>query len=274
MPKANLFELNKKNVKAIRRKFFSGEHSFDEELVEILKDEIDNSEFDFLRSPVIQNIYKYQINYLINVSKILFNTLEMNVLDWGCGKGHASYWLKKQIPNLVSADAIKTSVSSIFTTSAFELKSPIISAGSIEVVPLKHDYLLPFEDAAFDVVISFGVLEHVSNDIESLKEINRILRPGGLFFCFYLPYKFSYTQNIQHWRGCWYHDRLYDKKMVKNLLKMSNFKLIDMWHRALFPKSSYVTPYYHIIEKIDNWLCNYSFLRYFATNIEFLSQKI
>lgn len=42
---------------------------------------------------------------------------------------------------------------------------------------------LPFEDDRFDVVISWGSLEHIAGGYgETLKEIRRVLRPGGLLF--------------------------------------------------------------------------------------------
>lgn len=38
---------------------------------------------------------------------------------------------------------------------------------------------IPFDDATFDVVISNQVFEHVSQPLGMLREINRVLRPGG-----------------------------------------------------------------------------------------------
>ncbi len=40
---------------------------------------------------------------------------------------------------------------------------------------------LPFEDDSFDVVLSFGVLHHIRNWQDALKEIKRVLRGGGYF---------------------------------------------------------------------------------------------
>ncbi|MGK7389015.1 MAG: class I SAM-dependent methyltransferase [Candidatus Cyclobacteriaceae bacterium M2_1C_046] len=40
-----------------------------------------------------------------------------------------------------------------------------------------HD--LPFNDNHFDVAICNHVLEHVENDIQAMKEIHRVLKPGG-----------------------------------------------------------------------------------------------
>lgn len=41
---------------------------------------------------------------------------------------------------------------------------------------------IPFEDNSFDVVIATGVMEHVMDLRQSLNEIYRVLRPGGLFW--------------------------------------------------------------------------------------------
>jgi SAM-dependent methyltransferase len=141
------------------------------------------------------------------------------------------------------------------------------------IVPLKHIFTLSFENNSFDVVLSFGVLEHVLNDYESLKEIYRILKDKGLFFCFYLPYSFLYTQRISHIRGQYYHDHLYNYELVSDLLRCTNMNLLDYWHRALLPKRSLTPPFYRSVENLDNWLCNHSILKHFATNIEFVASK-
>lgn len=40
-------------------------------------------------------------------------------------------------------------------------------------------HALPFEDSHFDAVVSFQVLEHVERPVECLREIARVVRPGG-----------------------------------------------------------------------------------------------
>ena len=46
---------------------------------------------------------------------------------------------------------------------------------------LISDNALPFADASFDVVYSISVIEHIPNFEETIDEIARILKPGGLF---------------------------------------------------------------------------------------------
>jgi len=40
---------------------------------------------------------------------------------------------------------------------------------------------IPYEDECFDVVVSDNVLEHLDNPLEVFIEVNRVLRPGGIF---------------------------------------------------------------------------------------------
>jgi ubiquinone/menaquinone biosynthesis C-methylase UbiE len=47
---------------------------------------------------------------------------------------------------------------------------------------------LPFPDAAFDVVLSHAVIEHVKEPLAYLKELRRVTRPGGRVFLQTAPY--------------------------------------------------------------------------------------
>jgi len=47
---------------------------------------------------------------------------------------------------------------------------------------------LPFEDNGFDIVLSFGVMHHISNWLDALREISRVLRSGGYLIYWDLVY--------------------------------------------------------------------------------------
>ncbi|MDG6347842.1 class I SAM-dependent methyltransferase [Luteimonas sp. 8-5] len=48
-----------------------------------------------------------------------------------------------------------------------------------DVLPVNIE-AMPFADNAFDIVIANHVLEHVSDDLQALREISRVLRSGGV----------------------------------------------------------------------------------------------
>jgi ubiquinone/menaquinone biosynthesis C-methylase UbiE len=45
---------------------------------------------------------------------------------------------------------------------------------------------ISYPDNFFDIVVAFGVLEHIEDDVQAVKEIYRVLKPSGNFV-FYVP---------------------------------------------------------------------------------------
>jgi SAM-dependent methyltransferase len=253
--------------KKLRQSSFSKKLSVNQKLLALIEA---NEDHAFLTNPSAHHVYLYLVDYLTQFSLQWFEKplSQTQILDWGCGKGHITFLLQEMGANVVSCD-----IDQEVGDSSFGQPTPIIENTKIRVLPLQHPYVLPFESQSFDVVLSFGVLEHVPNDLESLKELNRVLSSKGLFFCFFLPYVTSWTQKVAHWRGITYHDRLYNWKRVNLLLKQSHFVLMDSWHRALFPKNSVRYHHYERAESWDQFFCESTMLKHFATNIEFVARK-
>lgn len=209
-----------------------------------------------------QGVYLSQVEMLVRLSQERFGRVAgVRVLDWGTGKGHISYLLKKAGFDVVSCDVASETIDS-----SFGQTTPIIADNGIEVVPLEHEYILPFDAAQFDIVVSFGVLEHVPNDRESLRELRRVVSPGGFMFFSFLPYSTSWSQKLAHWRGDFYHSRLYSIRTVEALAKESGFAVDSIWHGQIFPKNS--MGYSRAIEKIDRFITSNTPLKYLATNLE------
>ena len=263
--------------KKLRVEYFSKYFPYDDELAKIV-DMAQMSEIketfqshEFLKNPLVQNIHIYLVEYLLAFSYRWFKNNDLTILDWGCGKCQVSYLLKKRNINVLSCDLAVNQLAD----SAFGAYTPIAKFTNINVIPLKDTYILPFEDKSLDVVLSFGVLEHVKYDNKSLAEINRVLKQNGLFFCFYLPYKYSWKQNFEHLQGNLYHDRLYNINKLKKLLDETGYNLIDYWYRDLLPfrRRMLGESNFRIMENIDNWFCRNTILKHFATNIEFVANK-
>lgn len=250
----------------IRKRAFGENLPLDRELVECVREEQNHA---FLVNPAGQNVCLYQTHLVKLLSEYHFgqNISQLQILDWGCGKGHVTYLLSRMGANPVGCDVKGVPESS------FGHRTPILDRYGIQVEELNHEYKLPFASASIDVALSFGVLEHVPKDLDSLLQLHRVLKPGGLLFCFNLPYTFSWTQRLAHARGKFYHDRLYSKNQVREMLETTNFKLLDLWHRQLLPKNNVRYPRYRLFEAIDQALTEYTPLRYFATHIEWIATK-
>ena len=59
---------------------------------------------------------------------------------------------------------------------------------------------LDFADESFDYVVSFQVIEHIEKDVDFVREVNRVLRPGGKFIVSTPNAPMSLTRNPWHVR--------------------------------------------------------------------------
>lgn len=54
---------------------------------------------------------------------------------------------------------------------------------------------LPFRDETFGLVAALGVIEHVADDVEVLREIQRVLRPGGVVLLLTSAFQFLWSHH-------------------------------------------------------------------------------
>ena len=64
---------------------------------------------------------------------------------------------------------------------------------------------LPFPDAIFGSASAVALLEHLDDDLPTVAELARVLRPGGLIW-FTVPHGFRYMLPLA-WPFYWWHDR-------------------------------------------------------------------
>lgn len=98
---------------------------------------------------------------------------KQNFLEVGCGNGLVTKYLAQKYTGEVTGIDIDPE----------QIALAIKETGDIQNISyLEADTTkLPFKNREFDIVLSFGVLHHIENWLDALKEIKRVLKPGGYF---------------------------------------------------------------------------------------------
>ena len=99
------------------------------------------------------------------------------MLDAGCGPGRHVFGFMDQFPDIscVGVDldfgSLQEGKTNLTLFSSISNKESTFFQGSV--------YNLPFSDNAFETIICSEVLEHVADVDATLKELTRLLKPGG-----------------------------------------------------------------------------------------------
>ena len=116
-----------------------------------------------------------KIDFVDEVEKRIFPVEGRLVLDAGCGKGGLiiSCALRGAKAFGIDVDEEELKIANLWIKKLDISDSVSIKKGSITDIP--------FADNFFDLVTCSSVLEHVEDTEEAIKEIARVLKPGG--FC-------------------------------------------------------------------------------------------
>ena len=99
---------------------------------------------------------------------------------------------------------------------------------------------MPFPGKKFQVVTAIEVIEHVSNPVKALKEVHRVLKPGGTFvmstpnnITFFKLFWFFWEKTFGREWHCTHLTEYRKEKWLKIIKKTGLFKIkkvIDYWH--------------------------------------------
>src|SRR6266567_2800474 len=117
-----------------------------------------------------------------------FETGKPRILDVGCGTG-ANIQMLSQFG---SAEGVDVSTEALEFCRARGLTN--VKQGAAET--------LPHGDASFDLVTGLDVIEHLDDDVAGLREMRRVLRPGGRALLFVPAFMFLWgvQDDISHHR--------------------------------------------------------------------------
>ena len=147
---------------------------------------------------------------------------EGKMLDVGCGEGRHIFGVMQDYPMMKCIGLDMDDESLEKAEEGYEYFESISKAGAEF---LKGSaYSLPFPNDTFDLVVCSEVLEHLHEYDDAVKEIFRVLKPGGKF---YASVPASWPEKI-----CWFlskdyqnqpggHLRIFDqKKLIHQILNV------------------------------------------------------
>ena len=182
---------------------------------------------------------RYIISALLN--RFLFKS-KIQILDVGCGTGRGLQFFSRY-GKVIGVD---NSLEALKFCSKRKNKDVLLCSAES----------LALAGQSVDLIGMLDILEHIDNDLITLKEIFRVLKPGGIIMVTVPSYRFLWSEHDEALN----HKRRYSKKDLKSKITKAGFKikklsftittfffpillyrlLQKLIMRSSFPKTSYV----------------------------------
>lgn len=139
--------------------------------------------------PCNQIQFAFRQHWLVLKSLIDTDTLfngGKRCMEVGCGRGTISAYFSDAGYDCTLLD---------ISHSAIDAAKKIFKANDLKATfTIGDTYSLLYPDRSFDIVFSFGLLEHLQDVESAIKEQLRVLDSGGLFLAYVVP---KYVYNVQ-----------------------------------------------------------------------------
>ena len=174
------------------------------------------------------------IEYVYYVSVVnKFCSAEHRICDCGGQYGQVTKLLSPHFNNVTCYLSDRNQTGASYYHQALNLKKVAFGEGS------QHGDKIFLPSDHFDAVISSGVLEHVREhgvqELASLKEINRILNPGGQLFIWMLPRHYSLLENLYNILGRSVHKYKYKKEQIVSMIEGAGLTVTCIDAHGFFP---------------------------------------
>ncbi len=149
----------------------------------------------------------------------------LRLLDVGCGTGHHLAWLRHQGFDVAGVDGSQEMIA------LAQAHNPgvVITQGDVEA--------LPFPSGGFDVVVCIEVLRYLPGPSACLREMARVLRPGGLCLATATP--------VLNLNGYWLINRLATRFGMPGLTRLRQAFSTSSRLRCEFEAAGFERPRVH-----------------------------
>lgn len=211
----------------------------------------DNGEFNYANFRLFKTVDKIK-----NISNMGVNFKNKHVLDIGCGNGTTLLYLRKYFD-------VKGVGIDISDRVIKELQENIKDT-NLSFYVGDHRNLEMIEHDQFDIVLSFGVIEHFEEYGLALAEARRVLKQNGQLILIQ-PHLFSFGVMQEYYlrlMGKWKFDKQKDFSYFRyrSLLQQAGFKDVQFLTKPPYPDMKFTRIFDSITKKIIPFWGHYLYI--------------
>ncbi|WP_141013477.1 class I SAM-dependent methyltransferase [Nocardioides sambongensis] len=149
------------------------------------------------------------------------------VLDMGAGAGRHSFEMYRRGADVIAFDLDADELAGVRDLFVAMKEAGEVPDGAEADVKQGDALALPFADGEFDRIVAAEVLEHIHADVDAIKELVRVLRPGGTLAVSvprWLPEVVNWKLSADYHNAPGGHIRIYtDHELIDKVTKAGRF---------------------------------------------------
>lgn len=145
------------------------------------------------------------------------------VIDMGCGAGRHAFEMYRRGADVVAFDQDGDELAGVLELFGAMKEAGEVPEGAQADIKEGDALQLPFADGEFDRVVASEVLEHIHDDVAAIRELIRVLRPGGTMAITvprWLPEVINWRLSSDYHNAAGGHIRIYtDHELIDKVTK-------------------------------------------------------